>query len=254
MKEKKYIKKLKFPVLNNVDYISIYQNSMSVLEISGDDVEGKTWREFQIYLGERLPIAAYHYLLKLKNSDEIFNGRVRSVNVGKVVKLDTGKNIMNDESKILKEFSSLKDALQKATNTGGVTFDMLLASTKQGYESQAIYLNQKINDLNNVITELKQDIRELENDLTDCEKENAKSGGLAQYLAIGERVAQIYLGGKTKQPISLKESNTSDIPDQILQVLGVINWSLINAESINRIANNIQQYLSILPKEYFKGA
>jgi hypothetical protein len=244
-------KQLRFPVLKNIEYISIYQNRNSVLEIEGSEVEGKTWRELQFYLGERLPINSYHFSLKQKNDPAIHTGKIRAVAIGKQA-IAEGENQMSNE--ILREFKTIKDQLAKATTSGGVSFEMLLASTKQGYEAQATYLNQKITDLNNFINELKLDIKELESDLTDCEKENAKSSGLAQYLAIGERVAQIYLGGKTKTPISLKESNTSDIPEQILNVLGVINWTLIDPESTTRIANSIQQYLSVLPKEYFKGA
>lgn len=254
MKEpKKSSKRLKFPVLNNVEYVSIYRAGMSVLEIDGNEIEGKTWREFQLYLGEKIPIGKAQFTLKFKDSAELHTGAVRAARVGGNYQPNPKEDDKMSE-KIIKEFSNLKEAITKATNTGGVSFDMLLASTKQGYEAQATYLNQKITDLNATITELKQDIRQLENDLDDCEKESAKSTGIAQYLQMGEKIVSIYLGNKTKTPVSLKESNTSDIPDQILQVLGIINWSLIDAESINRIANQIHQYLSVLPEKYFKGA
>ena len=70
----------------------------------------------------------------------------------------------------------------------------------------------------------------------------------------------VFLAKKLRNPlyvndskVSLKESDPTDIPEQILIVLGVIDWQKIDAENINRIANNIQQYLSAIPKEYFKG-
>jgi len=89
-------------------------------------------------------------------------------------------------------------------------------------------------------------------DLNDCEKESAKSSGIGQYLAIGEKILSMKFGTGSK--VSLKDSNATDIPEQILLVLGVIDWTKIDQASIERIANSIQQYLSVIPKEFFKGA
>jgi hypothetical protein len=242
-------KTLKFPILNDVDYVSIYRTGRSVLEIDGKDLENKTWREFQLYLGERMPVGKCQFTMKFKNSATLHTGMVRAARVGEVEPEKKEDSKMSEQ--ILKEFSALKDALSKATNTGGVTFDMLLASTKQGYEAQVSYLNQKIADKDEIIREVKREVEQLEDDLNDCEKESAKNSGIGQYLAIGEKILSMKFGKPGK--VSLKESDQSDIPDQILQVLGIINWSIMDQENINKIANSIQQYLSVLPKEYFKG-
>lgn len=244
----KHSKALKFPFLNNLEFVSIFKNKKSVLESDGKEFEGKSWREFQLMLGEKLPSDDYFFTMKFKNKPEIHNGKVRAATL---INKTLESNSMETE-KIITEFKSLKDALSKATNQGGISFEMLLASTKQGYEAQIQYLNSKIADKDELIREIKKEVNDLEDDLNDCEKEAAKNSGIGQYLAIGEKILSMKFGSPKK--VSLKESDQSDIPDQILQVLGIINWSIMDQENINKIANSIQQYLSVLPKEYFKGA
>lgn len=237
---------LKHPILKDVDYASILKNKKSVLEIDGKDLEGKTWREFQIFLGDRLPINHYYFNIKFKKSSNVFTGTIRAVSI------DNKKTEVNMEGEeILKEFKSLKDQISKASDKGGISFDMLLNATKQGYEARIDYLNQKIADKDELIREIKKNVDELEDDLNDCEKESAKHSGIGQYLAIGEKILNMKFGSPAK--VSLKESNSSDIPEQILQVLGVIDWSKIDQASIERIATGIQQYISVIPKEFFKG-
>jgi hypothetical protein len=240
-------KEIKFPILKDVEYISVFKNRNSVLEIDGKDVEGISWRGLQLFLGKSLAPDLYQYTMKFKKANEIHSGRIRATIMG-IGKTEPETN----QTEIIKEFKALKDALSKATNTGGVTFDMLLASTKQGYEAQVSYLNQQIADKEKIINKVENEVNELERDLNDCEKESAKNSGIGQYLAIGEKILSMKFGKPGK--VSLKESDQSDIPEQILTVLGIINWSLMDQENINKIANSIQQYLSVLPKEYFKGA
>lgn len=239
---------LKHPILKGVEYASILKNKKSVLEIEGSDLENKTWREFQIYLGDHLPITSYYFIIKFKNKNEIFTGQIRAVSTDPK-KLESTAMESNE---LTKKIESLEKSLQKAANSGGISFDMLLAATKQGYEARIEYLNQKITDKDQQIQEIKREVNELEDDLNDCEKENQKHGGIAQYLAIGEKFLSMKLGKPEK--ISLKDSNTSDIPEEILTVLGVIDWQKIDELSIKRIAENIQNYLSLIPKEFFKGA
>jgi len=241
---------LKWNILNNVEYISIVYNGKSILEIDGSEVENLSRRDLQFFLGEKLPVnEIYTYSLKFKNVDKITTGRIRALTKDSKKLLESNQM---DNTELTKKIESLEKSLQKAASTGGVSFDMLLAATKQGYEARIEYLNQKISDKDQLIQEIKKEVDDLEDDLSDCEKENAKHGGIAQYLAIGEKVLNMKFG---KQPaVSLKDSNTSDIPEPILQVLGVIDWTKIDAASIQKITEQIAQYLSLIPKEFFKGA
>jgi hypothetical protein len=240
-------KGLKFPILKNVEFCSIFKNKKSVYESDGKELEGKTWREFQLILGEKLPSDDYHFTLKFKNNNELHTGKVRAASL-----INKPIESSMDNLEVIKAIQSLKDGLNKAEKSGGISFEMLLASTKQGYDAQIQYLNSRLTDKDELIREIKKEVDELEDDLNECEKESAKTSGIGQYLAIGEKILSMKFGKPGK--VSLKESDASDIPNEILTVLGIINWQIMDAENINKIANNIQQYLSVLPKEYFKGA
>jgi hypothetical protein len=244
IENKKFLTKGLF---KNLEYCSILRNKKAVLEIDGNELEGKTWREFQLYLGEKLSPGICYYTMKNKNSNEIHTGRIRAATME--FKPIQESNQM--ESEIIKELKSLKDNLSKAEKTGGISYEMLLASTKAGHEAQINYLTEKLKDKDDKISELKNEVDDLADDLDDCQKESAKNTGLGNYLAIGEKILNMKFGKQTA--ISLKDSNASDIPDEILTVLGVIDWMKIDQQSIEKIANNIQQYLSLIPKEYFKG-
>jgi len=237
---------LKYPILKNIDYASIVRNGKSVLEIEGKELEDKTWREFQLFLGEHLTPGKCYFTIKFKNKSEIFSGMTKAVTMNKSIPEDDTKI-----NQVLDQFKKLESKINNASQAGGVSFDMLMASTKQGYEAQATYLKEKITDKDQIIQELKREITELEDDLNDCEKESAKHSGIGQYLAIGEKILSMKFGSPAK--VSLKESNSSDIPEQILLVLGVIDWTKIDQTSIERIATGIQQYISVIPKEFFKG-
>lgn len=239
-------KEIKFPILKDVEYISVFKNRNSVLEIDGKDIDGLSWRGLQLFLGKSLTPDLYQYTMKFKKANEIHSGRIRATVMG-ASKIEPEAN----QSEIIKEFKALKDQISKASDKGGISFDMLLNATKQGYEAQISFLNQQLQFKENLTSKLENEINDLENDLNDCEKESAKHSGIGQYLAIGEKILSMKFG--SGKAVSLKESDSTDIPEQILKVLGVIDWQKIDAESINRIANSIQQYLSVLPKEYFKG-
>jgi cell division protein FtsB len=238
-------KQIKFPVLNDVEYVSLFKNRNSVLEVDGKDIEGLTWRQFQLYLGKFLQPSVYNFVLKFKKSNEQHTGKIRATIMG------VSKTEPENNSSVINELKTLKDQLSKAEKSGGVSYDMLLASTKAGHAAQIDYLNQKIQDKEEKIKELKEELNELDQDLDDCLKESSKNSSIGQYLAIGEKILSMKFGSPAK--VSLKESDPTDIPEQILIVLGVIDWQKIDAENISRIANNIQQYLSAIPKEYFKG-
>ena len=95
-------KVLKFPVLNDVDYVSIYRTGRSVLEIDGKDLEGKTWREFQLYLGERIPIGKCQFTMKFKKSAELHTGQVRAARVGEAYETNPKEETKMSEQ-IIKE-------------------------------------------------------------------------------------------------------------------------------------------------------
>jgi hypothetical protein len=236
----------KYKNFTGFEYLDIQRNGIDLQRLTAEDLKGITPKLLQEMIGEK------HGAGKCRISGVDSKG-LRYTTIFKGINKDM-PIVKTDDSKInqvLDQFKKLESKLNSASQSGGITFEMLMASTKQGYEAQAVFLNQQIKYKDELITELKRDVDELERDLTDCEKESSKNSGIGQYLAIGEKILNMKFGSGTK--VSLKESNSSDIPQEILLVLGVIDWSKVDPESINRIAASIQQYISVIPKEYFKG-
>lgn len=233
---------LKFPVLSNVEYVSILKNKKSVFESNeGKEFEGMTRREFQMYLGERLPQGIYYHIIKFKNSGELYQGTIRTVKTG----ISKEENEM-DEGKILKEFQDLKKSLDKATDKGGISFEMLLASTKQGYEAQIQYKDSQIADKDKKIEKLEAEIDELENELDDCEKQASQNSGLSSTIDVVQKFLAIKTGN-VKPVTTLKESDQTDIPGEVLQVLGMVDWQKIDDASYQKIVAGLKQYITFLP-------
>ena len=236
----------KYNNFTGFQYLDVQRGGIDLQRLTTDELNGLTPMKLQEMIGEK------HGAGKCRISGVDGKG-LRYTTIFKGI----NKNmpiVKPDESKInqvLDQFKKLESKLNSASQSGGITFEMLMASTKQGYEAQAIFLNQQIKYKDELITELKRDCDELESDLNDCEKEASKNSGIGQWLTVGEKILNMKFGAGAK--VSLKDSSTTDIPEQILLVLGVVDWSKIDAESINRIANSIQQYLGVIPKEFFKG-
>jgi len=236
----------KYKNFTDFEYLDIQRGGIDLQRLTTEDLKGVTPKLLQEMIGEK------HGAGKCRLSGVDSKG-LRYTTIFKGI----NKNmpiVKTDDSKInqvLDQFKKLESKLNSATQSGGITFEMLLASTKQGYEAQAVFLNQQIKHKDDLIAEYKKERDELESDLNECEKEASKNSGIGQWLTVGEKILNMKFGAGTK--VSLKESNTNDIPEKILIVLGVIDWQKIDAESIDRIANSIQQYLSVIPREFFKG-
>lgn len=238
---KSNIRALKYPVLKNVKYISILKNKKSVLEIDGKDVEGLEWRDFGIYLGNHLPIARYFFTMGFNNKNEVFSGQIRAIST------DNKKNESNEmeSNQLTSLFNDLKADLKKATDKGGISFDMLLQATKQGYEAQISFLTQQVAHKDNLINKFESEIDDLEDDLENCIKENSKTSSLSQYIEIGQKLLTTKFGNK--EAATLKESNPKDIPDEIINILGAVDYSKIDDESMRKIVSGLRQYISLLP-------
>lgn len=231
---------LKHPVLNNVEYISITKNKKSVFESNdGKYFEGMTWRNFQLFLGERLTPSRYYFNIKFKGDNKLFSGTIKAVT------LEAKQDHEMESEKILSEFKELKTVLQKGINQGGISYDMLLSSVKQGYENQINYLNQVIADKNILLAKNEKEILELESDLEDCQNESTKESRLSQYIDLATK----FLASKypTNKVATLKESDQTDIPGEILEILGAVDYSKIDDASMQKIIAGLKQYITFLP-------
>jgi len=243
---------LKYPVLKNLEYISIVKNKKSVLELDKNKLgglENKTWREFQLFLGEHLTPGRYYFTIKFLKNPELHTGQVRAVSS------DGEKTEGKMDSEIVKQFNELKEALTNATNSGGVTFDMLLQSTKSGYEAHITLLNKQIEYKDTIIIELKGEIKELENELDKAQKEYNKVSGSEKWIGVIDKYApalELFFKSKNIAPAKLPLAtnvDSSGIPDEVIAILAQVDYDKLkqDQEKYKQILGYLQQYISMLP-------
>lgn len=237
--------KLKFPVLNEVEYIDLVKDRVNVLTIDGKDVENFSWRQLQLYAGERLNPGVYGYTLKFNGNNEIFRGSLKVVSLNK-------KGLKEMESPEIIAVKKSVDEISKRLNnlkTDSPGMDLIMSLTKQSYESQLSFLRDEITRKEKSIERLERDIDKLNEQLDAAESiiDDLKSKtGLNQYIGIAKEFLMMKAGNS--KPISnLKDSDSTDIPAEILQVLGVVDWSKIDANVLNEIIHYLKIFIQKLP-------
>ena len=235
---------LKHQVLNNVEYATIKRRGKVLLEIPGDDIGKKiNWRDFQIYVGKKIGAGRFSFTIKFKNSGELYTGQTNAVDPD----IDIAKSNESDSilEKVTTVFKSLESKLNNATQSGGVTYEMLLTSTKQGYDITVDFLKQQLTFKDGTISELKIEIRDLNSELDTADvtiRQLEQRTGYNQYLEPISKILFAKFGGGT--PVKLEDSDPSGIPPEILQVLGVIDYSKIKPEDLQKMVQLLQQYIS----------
>lgn len=247
IKKKKQSKSnvLKFPVLKNVEYIDLIKNRTNVLSFEGHEVEGKTWREFQKMIGAKLPDGAYSYVIKIKKDDIIYKGLVRTA--GKVTTMTKVKSESTPD--IEKKLIDLASQINKMGSGNNVSVDLLIQVTRQSFETQISFLNIELTrkDATNQKLEIKIEslYKELEDSdilITDLKGQT----GISQYISIAKEFISMKAG--LAKPIeSLSASEASDIPPEIIEILGVVNWGNVSPEIINDITSTMKIFIQKLP-------
>ena len=135
--------------------------------------------------------------------------------------------------------------MNNATQQGGITYEMLLASTKQGYDTQVDFLKQQITYKDGSITELKLEIKDLNDELSQTDitiRQLEQKSGYNQYLEpISKLLLAKFGGGK---PVKLGESDPSSIPLELLEVLGVIDFTKIQPDDLQKMIQLLSQYIT----------
>lgn len=235
MRKSAYNRVLKHETLQNVDYAYITRRGTQVMEIPGKDLEKVKWRDFQKMVGEKIGSGTFGFTIKFKGSGELYSGQSKAVKFSDSTAIATEDPSM--VKTVLEGFKELKKQLEQGINSGGITFDMLIGVTKQGYESQISFLNQQIIFKDGVIAELKEDLR-------DCENENSSlqsSGGIKEYLSVAKDLISARLA-PTPQ-VNLQDSTPSEIPDDVLQVLGMVDWNRLDEETLAGIVDYLKKYI-----------
>lgn len=238
--------KLKFPVLKNVEYIDIIKKGKTVLTFEPKDVEALTWRQFQKLLGSKLPDDSYNYVIKINKDDQIYKGVVRTA--GSILdmaktKVDSGSNGLE------KQVSALADKINKLNNESSVPVNLLIEVTRQSFETQVSFLNMEISRKDATCVKLETKIESLMKELDDSEDEISElkeKTGMSQYISIAKELLTLKAGG-LKPITNLEASESTDIPAEITQILGMVNWQLVPPDVLNEITNTMKIFIQKLP-------
>lgn len=243
MAKRKSNRALKFDVLKNVDYGYITKRKKKVLEFEGSTVESFKWIEFQRYLGNNLPPGRYYFYIKFKNDPEPYTGNTNTAGV--IEKMDNTENEV-----ILKKFDEVLKKINSKTD--GISTDLLLSVTKQSYETHINFLNTQVTKLEAELRDLSSECESLTNDCLEYEQEIHKLKNKSEYLPLAEK-ALILLQAKfgTGKVATLENSDPTDIPQEILQILGTVDYIKLQADqaAYQKIVSGLRQYISLLPQK-----
>lgn len=235
---------LRFPVLKDVEYIDLIKNKEAKLTIDGKTVEGKTWREFQKYLGSKLPERTYNYVIKIKNDNKIYKGLVRTVGIMK----NEDKKGQNGLVIIQSEIKELNEKISSMSTGNGISVDTLISITKSSYETQLKFLGLEGDRREAVILKLESQLEGADKELDKCDAliiDLKEKTGLTQYVSIVKEFLMMKSG--SVQAVSLKDSDIKDVPQIIIEVLGVVDWSQVPEEILKEITGTLRVFIQKLP-------
>lgn len=235
--------KLKFPILKNVEYLDVTNNKTVIKTFNGRELEGLTWRELQSKIGAITGGGAVYYSLKFVNDNTIHKGKIRSVAV------QTNEKPIEKNNTMINELESIKKQINSIGNSQGVSVDLLLSISKQSYETQIGFLNNELVRKENLINKLETQIDNLNDELEKSDEliDDLKSKtGIGQYLEIAQTFLKAKTGGLEKVT-TLKDSNPSDVPPRIIELLGAVDWTRVDQHIINEIINYMEMFLNKLP-------
>jgi len=235
---------VKFPVLNDIEFFDVIKDKKTLKSFTGRELNGKKWREVSEMIGSLLGGGTFRYVAKFTKSNEIYNGSIRAVNV------TDNKQIEKNNSAISNQIQDLTNQIQelKKGNNSNIGFDVLMNVTKQGYDTQINFLNSQIQHKEIIINKLEAKIEDQENELATQDQiiDDLKSKtGISQYISIVQDILKVKTGNVNK--LNLKDSNTSDIPSEILQLLGLVDWSQVPREILEQTINYLNMFIPKLP-------
>ena len=236
---------IKYPILKNVEYFDVMKNKQTLKSYSGADIEAKKWREVSLMIGKDIGAGTYRYTFKFNNTDEIHNGTIRAVESSRTIK-DS-----KVDSKLELSLMQLKDKVENLTNnnSSNIGVDVLISITKQSYEQQILFLNNQLSAKDNDLQKLENQIEKLNDELDQCYAqidELNKNSGMAQYIEIAKDFLKLKIPGGVNK-VSLADSNSSDIPKEILDLLGVVDWLQVDQNIINEIVKYLNMFIPKLP-------
>jgi len=236
--------KLKFPVLENVDYFDLVKNKATLKTFTKKDIEGKTWRAVQLLIGQMFGGGVFYYNYKQQNNDMVYRGTIRAIH-------NTSGEQKDNKNLELNELEKIKSQIAQIGQSSGVSVDLLISIQKQSYDMQVLFLRDELTRKQQVIDKLEKQIDELNDELNnaDSQIEDLKSKtGINQYIGMAQEFLKLKgLKGSPVPVQTLKDSSPDDIPAEILNILGAVDWSKVSPEILNTIVMYLNMYIDKLP-------
>lgn len=238
--------KLKFQTVKKCEYFDVVKNSIAVATYH-DEINNLSWRELQNKIGDEHGGGLYHYSFKQVGLAELNRGTIRGI----VTKIKSDDPNASQIELLKNQITGLTQSINKEKqNLGGMGIDFLLNVSKQGYETQIKFYEVELARRQSIIDKLEKEIEELEKELDKAYRlveQSKETSGIEKVLTMIEPFKAM-IGKKTSLPVeSLASSNTSDIPGEILEILGMVDYSKIPAEQLEKIINTMKMFVHQLP-------
>lgn len=237
--------KIKFPVIpDDIEYLDVIKKREVVLTLNNKDIAGLKWRELQLLIGSKINSGIYHYTMKIASKEENYLGTIRAINF--VTKTETNQKDLTMENEIKKLTEKVNNLNSKGSD---FSTELLITITKQSYETQINFLNQQLKEKDRNLDELKREIEKLNDELDkadDVIEELKSKTGINQYLDLLKPFL-LKQAGSLKAVTNLKDSNPSDIPVDIIQILGLVDWNEIDPDNLNQIIEYLKIFIQKLP-------
>lgn len=244
-------KRLSKEEIGNLEFCDIIKGGNTVLTIKPTDLKKNfDFRDIELLIGKKIGSGKYRYVLKLKTYPDRFNGSIRGVTTIDDKKQNVLEPISNNGNMETILFNKLQELENKVLNQTNPDYQQSIQNLKDGYQLRIDILNDRINELKSSNNDYKAEIKRLENEVKKLESELAESGGGLESLF--QPMLQQYMakkfGGKDATPLSdLSSSNTTDIPENILQILGMVDYAKITPGQMQQIEHNLKIWIKLLP-------
>lgn len=237
--KRNYGRTRKVDVLTGVDYATVGRFSKTLLTIEGKDIEGKTFRDFQEYVGSKITPGKFFYNIVWKDKKrDPYRGNSQTL-------IFDNKGVeQHDDSKFLEAIARIENKLSQKSDIGS---GQLLEYSKQMYELRIEDLKARNDELKKECNECYTQIEQLENDCDELENEITElkgKTGYHQYIEQGLELLKMKFG--TVKPVSLESSSTTDIPDSLLEVIGIVDFARVDPNELQKIVTAMQQYIQFL--------
>jgi len=244
-------------VFKDVEYIEISKNGIPLYTFTEKEVNGITKFEFQKMLGKKFGVDRFSASMKFKNNYTNKKFPIRSIVLGEV------KNVKdNNNGQSVNKIDELENIIKQIPNQNPAeNYTQLLDLTKLTYENEINRLRETIQEQKNEIADYKKEVKELNKENVKLIKkidEAENEGGnnfVDMLLQLNQLRGVLKTGsGMAKNSSSLKnvKSDVSDIPEEMLEALGKVDYSKIPKQDIQKyimLFENISNQLPLKSKD-----